>query len=54
MEWSLGIVVVIMLGLYVYSVGWTSWELNKKIQPLLDSLFEIKKKTPIFAWRYSE
>jgi hypothetical protein len=40
MEWIFGIVLAVMLGLLCYTVFWTSVAVNKKGQPVVDSLFQ--------------
>jgi len=39
-EWIFWIVVALMLGLFCYSVFWTSFEVSKRLQPRLDSVFD--------------
>jgi hypothetical protein len=41
--WILVVVLIVMLGLYAYTILWTGGWLHKKGQPLLDALFGHKE-----------
>jgi len=40
-EWAIGIVIVVMLGLYVWSHVATGHRIGKKLQPFVDDFFSV-------------
>ncbi|WP_187148922.1 hypothetical protein [Candidatus Korobacter versatilis] len=46
MEWIFGAVLVVTIGLYVWSIGWTGRRITRKIQPFIDDLFGTQKRPP--------
>jgi hypothetical protein len=46
MEWVAGAVVVIMLALYVWASRTANREVRKKVQPVIDTLFDTRKDEP--------
>jgi type IV secretory pathway TrbD component len=46
MEWVFGTVIAVVFGLYIWSVASTRRQITKKIQPVIDDLFDLDKKPP--------
>ena len=45
MEWANGVFFAIMLGLYIWSHVTAGHAIGKKVQPLVDDLFGVGRKT---------
>jgi len=41
MEWAIGILIVVMLGLYIWSHLTAGHQVSKKLQPFVDELFGV-------------
>jgi len=45
MEWVIGVSLVVMIGLYIWSHVMTGHGIGKKVQPLIDDFFGVGKKS---------